>query len=156
VQARFSDLHFLCIFWLGVTSQQKILTPPWHLILPSHLSGVCVVFASRIMVTLDTLLTSLFCISKIGDWSIFYPFHNLIETIICVMLCWTFFLLLSFLWRSNTEIWAQMTNIKLNICLFVCLFICLFVCLEFFATLNKLAVNFHWWKREPMYIIQCI
>jgi hypothetical protein len=55
---------------VDVTSQQRMLTPPRHLILPSHLLEVCVnyptldfVIAFWTMVTFYTLLTSPFCIS---------------------------------------------------------------------------------------------
>ena len=48
-----------------VTGQQRMLTPPWHLILPSLLSRVRVALPSTlymcvfwIMITFNTLLTS--------------------------------------------------------------------------------------------------
>jgi hypothetical protein len=48
----------------GVTSKQRMSTPPWHLILPLHMSGFVLldfVFAFWIVIAFDTLLTSLFC-----------------------------------------------------------------------------------------------
>jgi hypothetical protein len=50
----------------GVTGQQKMLTPPWHLILPSYLSGVRIALHSILYLPFGlwlrlTLLISLFC-----------------------------------------------------------------------------------------------
>jgi hypothetical protein len=54
----------------GVTGQQKTLTPPWHLILPSFLPGIRIAlhsilyFPFWIVISFNTLLASLFDISK--------------------------------------------------------------------------------------------
>jgi hypothetical protein len=50
------------------TGQQRMITPPRHLILPSHLSGPTLdfVFAFWIMITFYTLFTSLFNIYTIS------------------------------------------------------------------------------------------
>jgi hypothetical protein len=57
----------------NTTDQQRMLTPPWHLILPSHLSGPVLcptldfVFALWFTITFDTLLTLLFYIDVVTE-----------------------------------------------------------------------------------------
>jgi hypothetical protein len=63
------DSDFEIGLMVGVNGQQRMLTPPWHLFLPSLLSVVPVAVHSTlhflfwIVITCNTMLTSLFDIS---------------------------------------------------------------------------------------------